>query len=371
MKTSPEENETQTDHPSRITDHASEAPEDNAVVAMQEARHRIPGDIVNKATAELPDNQRSALRRFHAYYSENDLSIADAAALIYLSSATLSLCFRGKYDGKLENIVTAIERFFELEDRRARGRKLQFIPTKLTQRIWSLCDVALELQRVGFIFGASQIGKTEALEAYARAHNHGSTIYVSVPTGGYLSHFLVRLAEKLRISPGQNQAELRQRIIQAFDPRMLLIVDEAHQCIPHNNRIGQRFQTIEFIREIFDQRKCGLVICATRVFEEVMERGALSKILLQLKRRRLCAPNIPDRPTREDLVTFAAAAGLPPSTGKARELEESMVAEEALGMWLTLLRMAAKVAAQRKQKLEWAHVLTAHAGLQNLEHSKQ
>lgn len=40
---------------------------------------------------------------------------------------------------------------------------------------------------------------------------------------------------------------------------------------------------------------------------------------------------------------------------------------EALGMWLTLLRMAGKIAAQRKAKLEWAHVLSAHAGLVQLE----
>jgi hypothetical protein len=115
--------------------------------------------------------------------------------------------------------------------------------------------------------------------------------------------------------------------------------------------------------------RCGVVICATKAFQEALERGAFERFLRQIKRRRLCATPLPDVPSREDLNTFAAAHGLPPSTNQARELEKSMVESEALGMWLTLLRMAAKIASQRKQKLEWAHVLTAYAGLQELEGS--
>jgi hypothetical protein len=61
---------------------------------------------------------------------------------------------------------------------------------------------------------------------------------------------------------------------------------------------------------------------------------------------------------------------LPASSGAARELEHSMVDAEAIGMWLTLLRMGAKVAAKRKEKLNWSHVITAHAGLRELEQAK-
>ena len=131
-----------------------------------------------------------------------------------------------------------LARLIEDSDERAKcGNSLkaryhaEFDGRKLTQdeteRIWQICDSALELQRVAFLFGESQIGKTEALQAYAESHNHGSTIYVSVPTGGFLTHFLARLADALRISHRMKQGELRQRIIQAFDSRMLLIVDDA------------------------------------------------------------------------------------------------------------------------------------------------
>lgn len=329
--------------------------------------NRIPGDIVNKATAELPDNQRSAIRRLHAYYVENGLSIEETARLIRMSGTSLSLILRGKYPADLANVVSKIDGFFALQDKRSQGRKIEFIPTALTKRIWSVCDAALEFQRIAFVIGDGQIGKTESLEAYQRAHNYGSTIYVSVPTGGALTDFLIVFAEKLRISTTLRYADLRRRCIEAFDSRMLLIVDEASRCVPQSHFVDRRIQTIEFIRELFDERKCGVVICATRAFQDAMEKGAVAKLLEQTKRRRLCSLQLPSRPTREDLNTFSHAHGLPPSSGKARELEDQMVSAEALGMWLTLLRMASKVATQRKQKLEWAHVLSAHAGLEALE----
>lgn len=37
---------------------------------------------------------------------------------------------------------------------------------------------------------------------------------------------------------------------------------------------------------------------------------------------------------------------------------------------LTLLRMGAKLAAQRRQDMKWQHVLSAHAALRALENQK-
>ena len=346
---------------------ATKAAGEHVLAAMNDSRSRIPGDTVNQATAELPDNQRSAIRRLHAYYIENDLSIDETAKLIHYNGAVVSLVFRGKYDGSLDNVVKEIEAFFDLQDRRELGRKLPFIETALTGRIWQVCEAALEFQKIAFIFGDMQIGKTEALKAYATAHNHGSTIYVSVPTGGALLNFLTRLAEVLRIPTNMSITKLRERIIKAFDHRMLLIVDEAHRCIRDSGNSTMPIQTIEFIRELFDEKQCGVVICATNVFRDAMESGAVAKILRQIKRRRLCALQLPNVPNQSDLNLFAAAYNLPPSKDQARELEKKMVEDEALGMWLTILRMGAKVAAERKQPMSWNHVLGAYAGLKKLE----
>jgi DNA transposition AAA+ family ATPase len=212
-----------------------------------------------------------------------------------------------------------------------------------------------------------QIGKTSALKAYQEKHNHGSTIYVSMPTGGALANFLIVMARKLKIGENLSVTRLRERIISAFDDRMLLIVDEAHRCIKDHSQSTRPVQTIEFIREIFDEKECGVVLCATNVFREAMEAGPVEKILRQIKRRRLCALQLPNVPTQADLNSFAAAYHLPTSSDEARKLERDMIENEALGMWLTLLRMGAKVAAERRQKMVWNHVLIAYAGLKKLE----
>ncbi|MDE2099089.1 MAG: AAA family ATPase [Patescibacteria group bacterium] len=334
--------------------------------ASVRARQAVPGDVVNRATAQLPDNQRSAIRRFHAHYIENGMSLEEAAKLIRVATPTLSLVFNGRYNAKLDNITAEIESFFNFQEKRSLSRKLDFVPTRLTEQIWQLCEQSVEFNKIGFLFGDMQIGKTAALQAYQRAHNHGSTVYVEVPTGGCLLDFLVALASKLRISPHQRICVLRQRIIGAFDDRMLLIVDEIHRTVDEQStKFGIR--TIEFLRELYNTTNCGMVLCGTNVFRDEMEAGELEKVLRQLKRRRFAAIALPNAPTREDLNTFAAAYSLPPSSGDARKLESRMVEQEALGMWLTLLRMAAKLAARRKVALEWSHVLSAYAGLVALE----
>jgi hypothetical protein len=191
-----------------------------------------------------------------------------------------------------------------------------------------------------------------------------------MPTGGQMSSFLIAMARELHIGESLSITRMRERIKGMFDDRMLLIVDEAHACIKAESRSQSAVQTIDFVREIFDEKECGLVICATNIFRDAMEGGPMHKVLRQSKRRRLCSLQLPNEPTRADLNTFAAAYKLPPSQGAAMALEKQMVEDEALGMWLTLLRMGAKLAAQRKQKMDWGHVLAARAGVQELEGHK-
>ncbi len=340
------------------------------IVAMSARGAKVPGDIVNQATANLPDNQRSAIRRLHGHYIENDLSLAEVGKLIGYSDAVAGLVFRGKYADSLDNIVKEIEKFFDLLDKRGESRQLPFIKTDGSAQIWNVCDLAREYQKIAFIFGDMQIGKSAALKAYAKEHNHGSTIYISVPTGGALLNFLTALARKLNIPENLSITKLRERIIKAFDDRMLLIVDEAHRCIRDSGNQSLPIQTIEFVREIFDEKECGVVICATNVFRDAMNEGDMQKILRQTKRRRLCALQLPNTPTQKDLNTFAAEYGLPASSGPAKVLEKKLVEAEALGMWLTLLRMAAKIAAKAGRPMTWAHVLAADAGLKSLEGEK-
>lgn len=333
-------------------------------------RCKIPGDTVYKATADLPDNQRSAIRWLHSYASEHDLSIGDIAEKIRYSPAIVSLIFRGQYQAKLDAVIQEIEAFKNLEEQRSTGRKLQFVNTALATQIFNLCHAAREFQRIAYIFSDSQVGKSEALIEYTRQNNHGNTIYIAVPTRGTLIHFIAKLGKILRI-PAKRGPDLRQRIIEAFDDRMLLVVDECHRCAPEGGATPASLQTIEFIREIHDERKCGVVLCGTNVFRDAIEQGDWVQLLRQARRRRMAFLQLPSEPTKKDLNTFAAAYGLPHAEGQALELQTRIIRDEALGMWLMLLRMASKLAQQRKHKMTWADVISAEVALCELEGRKK
>ena len=337
-----------------------------AVQAMQDVKFKIPGDIVNRATSTLPDDQRSAIRWLHAYGAENNLTLAELGHIVRYDASTLHRVFHGKYEGNLANVCKEITEGLRLAEARNKGKKLEFITTALARRIWKYCDACLEFQRIGYIFGESQIGKTVALLKYQQDHNHGSTIYVRMTAGGATTNFLAVLARALRISPQQREKDLIRRIIEAFDDRMLLIVDEVHQCCLRSSiLIGGR--TIEFIRELFDLTGCGVVLIGTPVFEEEMESGRFAKLLQQIKRRRLPKLKLPSTPSADDLNIFAKAYGLTPAEGEFADLQKEVLRDEALGMWLTILRMAAKLAAKQKKSLAWPHVRAAYNFLRTYE----
>lgn len=344
-----------------LTTSASPVEHGNAIAAMNERRFKIPGDVVNRATAELPDDQRSAIRWLHAHAAENDISLKELGELVRYDETTLYRVFRGQYEGKLGNIVKEIESFRRLEEQRSKIKGTGFVETSLSKRIWMICDAALEFQRIAFIFGDSQIGKTTSLRRYRDQHNHGSTIYVSMPTGGAIGHFLEALATALRMSAQQKESELRRRVRQAFDGRMILIVDEAHQALR-----AQHVNSLEFVREIHDATRCGVVLSGTNVFRDEIDTGKLAPVMRQTVRRRIAPLQLPDRPPIKDLNAFAAAYGLPPASGDSFRLQTDVIRDDALGMWLTLLRFASKVAAKEDAKMNWGHVHKARAALDAL-----
>lgn len=358
--------EPQTESPSEAPEQPGKTPEK----AYNSLSIRIGGDVVNRATADLPDEQRGLIRWLHDYGVKNGLTLDEVGKLVHRDRNTIYQVFTGRHGAAKTAICEEIERVKKLAEAREGIGQLSFIETALTRKIWRLCDSARAYQRVVFVFSDSQIGKTTALKEYTRRNNHGTTIYSSLPAGGNLGNYMRSLAHTLRIPAAANTRDLRERVTSAFDSRMLLIVDEAHQCFLTAGKCPRgtaHLLSLEFIREIFDASGCGLVICGTHTFRREMDNGFASGWLTQLSRRRLAALNIRPTPANTDLDTFAAAYGLPPAEGETKRLQDEVIASEALGVWLTLLRMAAGIAAKRKQPMTWEHVALAHAARAKLE----
>ena len=347
-----------------------DAPHSNAVEAMHSTKYRLPGDLVNKATAELPDKQRSELRWLHSYGSNSNLSLEELAARVkkpnggtYSRDSIYQALTGRRTDAgaNLEPICTAIGKLRQIVEARASIKRAPFIETRLTKLIWKFCQGALNFQRIGFIVASSQIGKTTALEEYQRTHNHGETIYVRMPTGGGPNDFLKWLAKALRLPTGLKHFEIRERIIAAFDDRMLLIVDQCHECFGPYSR-GKAISSLIFCMEIHDRAKCGLIMCGTKEFETGMKNALHHDAMVQLIKRGFPKPlRLPDKPDEKNLNEFASHYGLPPATGEALELQSETIRDLDLGVWLSFLQVASRIAARQNKVMTWAHVLQADA----------
>lgn len=120
--------------------------------------------------------------------------------------------------------------------------------------------------------------------------------------------------------------------------------------------------TLLFIMEIFDLRKCGVVLIGSSEFERGIMQSRHADTLRQIVKRGLPKPlRLPDKPTVDNLAEFAAAYGLAPATDKALELQADTIRDHDLGIWLTTLQAGQKIASKRKERMSWHHVLSAHA----------
>jgi DNA transposition AAA+ family ATPase len=326
---------------------------------------RLAGDKVNEATKDLPDQQRSAIRWLHAHGLEQNLGLKQLGEAIGYSHTVLSLLFNNRYEGRIQAVTTAIDRYRKAFESQERVKGAPFIETALTRRIFSVCDRAREYQKICAIFGDAQIGKTEALKEYTRQNNHGATLYLRTPTGGALSDFMAMLGHELRIPASIRRSERRSRILRGLDGRMLLIVDEMDLCMAIGVHMAARL--LEYLRELHDVTKCGLLLCGNNVFRQALEDGEFGEVTQKIRRRMLLRIPLPAAPRAEELDLFAEAFQLPPAEGDAKRLQGEIIERHGLGMWLTTLRMGREVAARKKQELGWEHVLLADRGRAHLE----
>ncbi len=355
-----------------IIDHTNLPAVNSAEAGLTERQsNRIPGHKVFECTKALPEDQSLAIRWLHSFYYDSGKGLQEIGREIGYDGSTVSKVFCGKYEGNLADVVKAVTRYRALIEERGSVNRAPYIKTGLYREIEECCQAALTYQKIVQIYGESQVGKTSALAHYAQEHNHGQTIFVTMPVGGSLTHFLAALAAKVRMTNCARGEILAMNIAKCFGPNNILIVDELHRALQARSYSGQSLKTMDFLRDLHDQTGCGLVLCGTNVFRDQMADRAMKKFLNQINRRTLLRRQLPDVPSRADLNAFARHYELSPATGDAYALQSSVVREHGLGVWLTTLMAAAKKAGKEKRPLTWEHVQKAHAFFKRLEQPTQ
>lgn len=347
----------------------------------------IPGDAIHRATASLPDEQRDLLRWFAGHCRSENLGKDQLVRLLkksdgsYYSYDAIYQTLTGKRTAaglSIEPICSAIASLRRIAEERREQVTSGFIETRLFQIISARARKALLRKKICPLFGESQIGKSDSLKEYQRRNNHGETVYIETPCGGHLGNFLAELAASLGIPPQQRVTSLRSRIIESFDDRMLLIVDEFHNALRSPSG-----QIPAFLRELYNRARCGMVLAMTNEGRDLIHHGPQAQALRQLWNRRITPLQLPSVPPRDDLDKFAAAYGLSPAPdeeigvvmtviddqGHDRRkehrdnplrLQTHVLRTEGLGVWITILQDASDIARESKRSISWGAVIKAY-----------
>jgi hypothetical protein len=368
-------------------DGSSRTETENIAVTMNgNQRFKIPGDVIAKTCAGLPDDQRHAIKWAAGYCRERNITCAEFGNMLtkpgsdnkpYSSDSVYHAFTGGREAGQqLEPFTKAVHSLRRRLEETAPRRSTKFIETDITRAIFASCRAAFLKQRISFIFGDSQIGKSISLDEYARLHNHGETKLITIPSRPSFTSLLGEFAIRLGISTQNRTEDLKRRIMECFDERTLLIVDECERCV--TLRIAS-YDCLDFLRELWDRRKCGMILAGSKDFQEAL---ASNYRLKKLWRRGYRPLQLPSFPGKRCLNQFAEAFGLPPAPdeviaiGVPRvndqgdrvtdrvsknpfQLQNELVKAVGVGQWLMLLEDAADSAKENGASISWKRVIAA------------
>lgn len=276
-----------------------------------------------------------------------------------------------------EKLLKAIRDFRKIETQRQKLGRVGFVQTPTVKRFNKACDLARKSQTPVFIYGASQIGKTEAARQYCVDNNHGRSVLVELEAVNGLRGLLQAVAAKVGVSPNANTPDLIERLKKAVNRDMVIILDEVH-LLANVYRKGSFFACMETVRRIFvDHCRCGLVLTFTLLGYTAAEKEK-ARELEQIFRRGVHRFNLGDRPTVADVAAIVQAWNLEmpakheeirATIGGATLVENpfarlgQLAKEDGLKAITERLRAAGEYAADKGEDLAWEHWVIVDAAI--------
>lgn len=345
------------------------------------ASWRVSSDHLHQNLRHCTPEKKELVHWAFMWCIDRNIFLDDFAAQVGYDRKTIDKIITGAYrDPRTselydipDKLADAIRRWRRDQQAAAQLGDIDFVVTPTVNRIWTGCDLARESHTPVFIYGASHLGKTWALEHYAVANNHGSTPMVRIPASSGLGGMVRAIAEQTGVSPNGNVADLVERIKRALTKNQVLILDEVHQLI-YTYRKESFFACLEVLRSIYDHAKCGMVICTTNVFrarieqerkaalEQLFRRGVhrvqLGNIVRVEDARLILAHHALDWP--EKGLSFEFGEGANRIVEKPWEILRQLGKEEGLKAITERIRYARKFAAKERKRLDWKHFVMAH-----------
>ncbi len=267
---------------------------------------------------------------------------------------TIYQVFHGSYQAaSWAGFVEIVEDFRSIIEEDAKRKNIGFVQTETARIIFNACRSALNDAMPAFIYGASQIGKTTALEEFQRTHNHGRTKYMRMGSRWTKGRVVRELASMLgNGTKHTKQWALEDAIFGGLSKFNLLIVDEFHLALETTSEAGAK-EIVEFLREIYDRTGCGLVLSSTKVGLEGLENGRNKMLFDQLRRRGVVRVILPDVPKIKDINAFARSFDLPIPAGETLASIKMLLKTRGLGVFVKYLQKAYALAKASGEALTW------------------
>ena len=271
----------------------------------------------------VSDEGLESIIRLFNHGKARNYSFDQTGALIDYSGATMSRLFAGKYEGAVDKVVEKIDAYLELEAERAKMRSDRFIENSIWTRVNNLCNFAITRNAIVRLVGPSQIGKTYCLKEYQRRSNK-QVCYVRIPAAPTMKLAVAAFASAVGVNSSLRVDDARQRVARAVSKNTLLIIDELHELVMSAGK-GTAMKVVEWIREIWDNSSCGMVLCGTRSLEDDLINDARMKNwLVQIDHRCQRVVNLPSRLPMEDVLIAAEAYGITGPTGCVTSLLQTI-----------------------------------------------
>lgn len=264
----------------------------------------------------------SLIRLFNVGKSRG-YSFDQTGELVEYSGATMSRLFAGKYDGNLDKVVAKIDSFLDLEAEREKMRNDLFIENSIWESVRRLCDMAIRRNAIVRLVGPSQIGKTYCLREYARRAKF-QVCYVRVPAAPTFKLVVDAVCQAVGVNSALRVEEARLRVAKAVGRNTLLIIDELHELVMSAGK-GTAMKCMEWIREIWDNAQCGMVLCGTRSMEDdLINDSKMKGWLVQIDQRCIRVKQLPNRIPVEDVMLAGAAYGITGGVEKAEAILQTI-----------------------------------------------
>lgn len=291
----------------------------------------VPARSVSLKIAHYPTDAQRHIMAFAGVLRLTGWTLGEAAARLAhvgtrskhkgdggaVDKSTLSQILNGKYPSP-ERLALTLGAFAEQWQREQLTRGRRLVPTRMVKAVAEVCRAAADWHKPAFIWGKTQEGKTTGLEHFAASRP--GVIYYRTPAS---VSYLTGVRELIKVAgatPGKTVERARTELWSSITREHVLIVDELHQVFTTWPQ-GAALKFWETLRDLWDAKKCALVLCGTSEIAKQMSSGAFSELLKQLKERTQLRLSTDDAPslavgtntgTINDINAVLASYGMAP-----------------------------------------------------------